>query len=706
MISVPADARACVQCGLPVPGGPREDGAAAFCCTGCRFVHEITGGATGAEGEARWMLARLALAVFLAMNVMMFSLVLYGEDLGVHAPGGEAVRSIERWLLLALTTPVLSLVGVPILRASWRGLSFRSVNTELLIAIGSLAAFAASAIATVRETGGVYYDTACMILVLFAIGRYVETRAKTASARSGREILEAMGERATRLRTDGSEESVGAGDLAPGDLLLVRPGEAIPADGVVRSGTAGVDESTLTGEARPALKEEGSPVFGGTTVLDGPLRVRVTSAGSERTIARLARLLDEARARRTPLEALTDRIAAAFVPAVSLLSIGVFVAASRSGGFESGLLTALSVLLIACPCALGLATPLALHAGLARAARAGVLVRSGAALERLALCRRVLLDKTGTLTSGRFRLAGVRSRLSDREALRAAAAVEAGSEHPLGRALVAAAREDAIELPPLESARVAPGLGIEGRLSGSSVPVRVGSARYLSSLGIPDDGDLRSARDAMQRAGAATVSLAIGDESVAVFSLAEEDVPEAKEAVDSLARLGLRVSVATGDSRLAAAALAERLGVPVAAECLPEDKVRLVEAESPEATVMVGDGLNDAAALARAAVGIAVPNGADLTRGSSDACLLRGDVRLVPWLVSLARSTRRRIVGNLVWAFGYNVAGIALAAAGTLRPILSALAMILSSALVVANSHRLTRFAPAPGEAEERAPSR
>lgn len=663
-------------------------------------------------GEEAWrLLTRLAFGVVFSMDTMMMSLFLYSDWARTAVFGAAPVIPPAIVLLFKLnmlvgsTLTMLALVP-PILKSSFDGLRQRRVSTDTLIALGSLSGYFASLYGIARG-GEVYFDTATTILVLVTAGHYLEARARA----RGTEALEGLLARApdvARVRRGGQEVEVPAGSVSVGEEVVVRPGGTFPVDGEVLEGSGSVDEASITGEAEPVFKEPGAKVYSGTISVDGRLVIRATGVGETRVMARLVGLLRDALSRRAPVQRLADRVSAVFVPVTVLLCALGFLYWGRQDGMGHGLLVALAVLLIACPCALGVATPLAIWAGMGRAAEGGALVRSAEALEKLAGIKAVFFDKTGTLTKGTLELKEVVGEEGEwRLVIERAAALEAASEHALGRAVVAHAKEQGIAILPVRDFRAIPGLGIRGVLDlppsarGNSplvaryspLDVAVGSGRFMERLGWSAAPRLAAEKTRLEAKGRTVACVAWEGEVRGLLAFAEELRPEAFSVVQDLVNSGLEVCALTGDDRAAGDALARRLKIRVLSELLPEEKERLiVEAQARLGPVaMVGDGLNDAPALARADVGIALGCGVDVTREAADVSLIGSNLRQVAWAIHLARDTHRTIRQNLWWAFVYNVIGVGLALAGVLHPIVSAVAMVVSNLFVVGNSLRLAR---------------
>jgi Cu+-exporting ATPase len=603
----------------------------------------------------------------------------------------------------AATLVVLAYAGADYYRGFAASLRRRVPDMNTLIATGTSAAFLLSVVVRLRpdlapSRGGVYLDTAAMIVTLLLLGRLLEARARR-RALSAIAELTALAVPQARVVRGGEERLVPAESVAVGEEVAVPAGEAIPVDGVVLAGTSAVDEALVTGESLPVTRGPGDPVVGGTINGGGPLRVRVTRTGDATTLAAIVRAVEEAQAGKAPLARLADRIAAAFVPAVfalALLAVLLWALLGGAEGLALGLVRGVAVLMIACPCALGLATPMAIVVGIGRAARAGVLFRDGEALERAATLRTVIFDKTGTLTMGRPEVTEVTAEAgaTEAEVVAIAAALESGAGHPLGRAIVAHAERTAIARATADGVEVAPGLGVGGRVAGRDA--LVGSARFLAERGVATRG-AAIPLDAARAAGAAdapgTVLVARDGRLVGAIRVADRLRPEAPEALRALRSLGVSAGMITGDVEPAARAVGEPLGLePMLSGRLPSEKAAAVRALGARVG-MVGDGINDGPALSQADVGFAMAGGTDVARAASTVTLVRSDLRLVPGAIRLARATRAAIRRNLLWAFAFNVVGIPLAA-GLLEPgfgvavspAAAAFAMAMSSVIVVLSS--------------------
>ena len=649
--------------------------------------------------ETRDLLVRLGTAGFLSSQLMVVSIALYAGYFQGIDPG---TRRVLEWAGLGLTLPVYFYAGAPFLRNTWAGLAHRRFNMDALIALGAGAALAYSAWQMLRG-GEVYFDTAAMIVTLVLVGRYVEAAAKGRASEAVARLAALQPREARRLDSAPGEppswRRVAVTEFRPGDRVQVVPGERVAADGVVREGSSEVDESLVTGEARPVPKGPGARVIGGTVNLHGSLVVEVSRTGAETVLAGIIRAVEEAQAERPRVQAVADRVVGVFVPAILVLALATTLGhVLRGAAAAQALMTGVSVLVIACPCALGLATPLAVLLATGVASARGLLVKGGDVFESASRLTDVLLDKTGTVTRGRPTLREVRAldgRPAD-EALALAAAVERRSEHSLGRAIVEAARALAGPDPAVEDFRAVPGRGV--RASARGVPVLVGSRAFLAEAGVAVPAAAEEVARRFEEQGDSVAFLAEGERARALLVVADELRPEAPEAVADLLRLGLTPALLSGDNRRTTEAVALRLGVAAAAsELAPADKRAWVARMQKRGSrvLMVGDGVNDAPALTQADVGLAMSRGTDVTLESALAVLVRDDLRLVPDLVRLSRRTYRIIRENLFWAFFYNAVAIPLAVAGVLHPIAAAGAMAASSTFVIANSLRIRRALPA-----------
>jgi cation-transporting ATPase V/Cu+-exporting ATPase len=617
--------------------------------------------------------------------------------LGTMFAGHDAMMNPAlRWAMFALALPVQFWVGWPFLREAGRRALVRTANMDTLIAIGTLSAFFFSVYQLLSDPmGDLYFETAVLIIWFLTLGRYFEARAKGNAGRAIRALLE-LGAKEARVIRDGAEVMVPVEQVVVGDLLRVRPGEKIPVDGRVVDGASAVDESMLTGESVPVEKTPGSPVTGATINASGVLTVEATAVGADTALAQIVRMVEDAQTGKSSAQRLADRISGIFVPVVIGIALATLLGWTLLAGDPAGgLLAAVAVLIIACPCALGLATPTAIMVGTGRAAELGILIKSVEVLERSRSITTVVFDKTGTLTKGEMSLTDVvpAAGVDEAELLRRAGAVEADSEHPIGQAIAAGARERVGTLPPVTAFQTLPGLGLRGELDGATV--WVGRRKLLAEAGLILPEALDQAAEALERQGRTAVFAGWDGETRGVLAVADTLKDGAAGTVERLHGLGLKVAMITGDNARTAQAIADEVGIDrVLAEVLPQDKqseVQRLQAEG-EVVAMVGDGVNDAPALVQADLGIAIGTGTDVAIESSDLTLMRGDLDGVVTAIALSRRTYRTIAQNLFWAFGYNTAAIPLAAVGLLNPIIAGAAMGFSSVSVVTNSLRLRRF--------------
>jgi len=660
--------------------------------------------------ELRQMTRRFWVGVALSLPLLAVAM----SDL---LPGDPVRRALPHramaWVELALATPVVLWGGWPFFQRGWASILHRHLNMFTLIAIGTGMAYGYSVAATVAPdlfpvsfrtpTGeiGLYFEVAAVITTLVLLGQVLELRARSRTSSAIRALLGLAPKTARRLREDGGEEDVPLDRVRPGDRLRVRPGEKVPVDGVVLEGVSAVDESMVTGEPIPAEKGPGSRVIGGTVNGTGSFVMRAERVGAETLLAQIVRLVGEAQRTRAPIQRLADVVSGWFVPAVVLVAAVTFLAWGLAGPeprMAHALVNAVAVLIIACPCALGLATPMSIMVATGRGALAGILVRNAEALEVLERVDTLVVDKTGTLTEGKPRLETVEavSGIAPAELLRLAASLERGSEHPLAAAIVAGARARGLALAEAREFRSVTGKGVVGAVDGQ--PVALGNHRLLEDLGL-DPGPLAGRAEALRRDGQTVMFVAVDGRVAGLVGVADPIKPSTPEAIRLLREDGVRLVMLTGDNRTTAEAVARRLGIErVEAEVLPADKGEVIKRLQAEGRIvaMAGDGVNDAPALAQAHVGIAMGTGTDVAMESAAVTLVKGDLRGIARARRLSRATMRNIRQNLFFAFVYNALGVPLAA-GLLYPVLGLLlspvvasaAMTFSSVSVISNALRL-----------------
>lgn len=649
----------------------------------------------------------------LITSAVLSALVLIGSFQDM-LPIAAVVPRQTMWLILfLLTTPVQFWAGRHFYQNAWASLKHGSTNMNTLVVVGTSAAYGYSAVLTFFPSllghygahGGAYYDTSAVIITLILFGKYLEARAKS---RAGEAIKKLMGlqPRTARVVREGHEQDIPIEDVETGDLIIVRPGERIPVDGVVRNGNSTVDESMLTGESLPVDKKAADPVIGATINKTGMFTFEATKVGKDTMLSQIIRMVQEAQGSKAPIQRLADYISSIFVPTV--ISIGIitfglwYVFGPAESRFTFALVNFIAVLIIACPCAMGLATPTAIMVGTGKGAEQGILFKNAESLERAQKIDMIVLDKTGTLTRGEPRVTDViGSGMSERDILFFAGSAEKGSEHPLGEAIVHAALEKGISLDQSDEFQALPGHGIHTKVNGREV--LLGNERLMKEQGIVL-GKLSDESDTLSVHGKTPMFVAVDGRAAGIIAVADTLKEHSREAVDTLKGLGLEVVMLTGDNRRTAEAIANELGIArVLAEVLPQDKMETVKILQAEGRIvaMVGDGINDAPALTQADVGIAIGTGTDVAIEASDVTLIKDDLRVVASAMRLSRRTMQTIKMNLFWAFFYNVIGIPVAAgvlypflgtAGLLNPMYASAAMAFSSVSVLSNSLRLRRF--------------
>ena len=642
------------------------------------------------------------LTIALIFTVPLFALSM-GRDFGLlpmtlaHAPWMD-------WLFFGLATPVQFYVGASYYVNAYKALRNKSANMDVLVALGTSAAYFYSIFVLLGAVPGHgYFETSAVIITLVRLGKFLEARAKGGASEAIRKLLFLQPKKATVIRA-GMETEIPADDVVIGDVIVVRPGEKIPVDGAVLEGSSSVDESMLTGESLPVEKSAGAPVYGATLNKNGRLVFEATKIGRDTVLSQIIQLVENAQASKAPIQKLADKISAVFVPIVIAVAALTFLiwyflvplpAGSEVSLLARALINMVAVLVIACPCAMGLATPTAVMAGTGRGAELGILVKTSESLEIAGQIDTIILDKTGTLTRGQpavTEILPLSEGWSEEQVLALAASVEAGSEHPLGEAITAAAKARALSLRTVDRFRSSSGKGVSAEVDGKKVSV--GSRRYLEGLQV-DTSSAESAIAELENQARTVVLLALEGELLGAFGIMDTLKENSVSAVAELHRLGLKVAMLTGDNAQTAQAVANQAGIDeVFADLLPKDKTGQVQAlqAAGHKVAMVGDGINDAPALAQADVGIAIGTGTDVAIAAAPIVSISGDLQAVPLAVRLSRKTLTTIKQNLFWAFFYNVILIPAAAAGFLNPMLAAGAMSFSSIFVITNSLRLKRF--------------
>ncbi|WP_405240512.1 copper-transporting P-type ATPase [Lentisalinibacter orientalis] len=684
-------------------------------CPICGMALEPEGVVTGEEdqSELRDMTRRFWISAAFTLPLFVYAM---GEMLPGQPFHGLVPAGLSQWLQLALATPVVLWGGWPFLVRGVQSVRTMNLNMFTLIGLGVSVAYGFSVVATVapglfpasfRDASGrvgVYYEAAAVITTLVLLGQVLELRARRATSGAIRSLLELAPADARRIREDGTEEDVPLDELAVDDRLRVRPGEKVPVDGVIEEGRSTIDESMITGEPLPVEKNAEDPVTGGTVNQTGGFVMRVTRVGEDTLLSRIVHMVAEAQRSRAPIQRLADVVAGWFVPTVVGVAVIAFIAWSVWGpepAMAYALVNAVAVLIIACPCALGLATPMAIMVGTGKGAQSGILVKNAEALETLEKIDTLVVDKTGTLTEGRPRLTAVETDgdLAEEELLRLAASLERASEHPLAAAIVEGARDRGISLADVSDFGSVTGKGVSGTVDGQRVAV--GNRAMMDEVGAGDDG-LAGRADELRSEGSTVMFVAVDGAPAGLVAVSDPIKETTPEALRSLHEAGISVVMLTGDSRATAEAVGRELGIDeIHAEVLPEDKNRIVtELQERGAMVaMAGDGINDAPALAKAHVGIAMGTGTDVAMESAGVTLVKGDLRGIAKALTLSRATMRNIRQNLFFAFVYNSLGVPVAAGVLypwfgllLSPMIAAAAMSLSSVSVIGNSLRLRRL--------------
>jgi Cu+-exporting ATPase len=702
----------------PVPAGAtytcpmhpevRQEGPGACPICGMALEPELVSADSGPNPELADMTRRLWIAAALAAPVVLL-------EMGGHLAGLHHLVSpqLSNWLQLAFATPVVLWAGWPFFVRGAASVRSGNFNMFTLIALGTGVAWGYSVVATLmpaifpsgfRSAGGsvaVYFEAASVITVLVLLGQVLELKARDSTGGAIRALLDLSPKMARRIRGDGREEDISVDAIVSGDLLRVRPGESVPADGVVSEGRSSIDQSMITGESLPVTKQAADAVIAGTLNQTGALVIRADKVGRDTMLARIVQLVSQAQRSRAPIQRLADRVAGWFVPLVLAVSVLAFLAWWLVGPAPSlthALIAAISVLIIACPCALGLATPMSIMVGVGRGAQAGILIRDAEALERLEKVDTIVIDKTGTLTAGKPKVIAIRpaAAMTERRVLELASSVERLSQHPLGAAIVSAAETENVTSLPVEDFAAPSGKGVSAVVDGQRVII--GNARIMEEAGV-SIAELAQAAEGLRDDGATAIFISQGGQLAGVIAIADPIKETTAQALQDLRADGLRIVMLTGDNATTAAAVARKLGISeVEADVLPEGKARAVERlrKAGRIVAMAGDGINDAPALAAADVGIAMGTGTDVAIESSGVTLVKGDLQGIVKARRLSKATMSNIRQNLFFAFAYNAAGVPIAAGLLypvfgllLSPIIAAAAMALSSVSVIGNALRL-----------------
>ncbi|WP_029523344.1 cation-translocating P-type ATPase [Persephonella sp. KM09-Lau-8] len=687
------EAKECYQCGIPITGKPvtyKVDGEYRdFCCFGCYLIYKTTG-MRGEEGTAVAFLGKFGFGYFFAMLVFMLSTYMYGAHLTPDDPEAQAFVGFIKYVILILATPVMLLLGIPILRNAFSGGRI-NLNTDTLIVLGSFSAYFLSVYSVFTNKPTIYFETATMILVLMTFGRYIETSSRAKASNFMKELLKLSPEKAVVIR-DGQEIEINRDEIKVGDVVKIIPGEKIPADGVVIEGQGHVDESLLTGETKPVFKKVGDELYTGTTNIDGSFKIKVNKPAEDWTLNRFIQIMKEIRATKAPINRIADTIAYYFLPVIVTIATAAGIYWYLHEGFEKALIVFMSVLLISCPCAFSIGAPLALWIGLSEAMREGIIIKGADILEKLSTVKTVFFDKTGTITERNMVVSYVKA--LDENIVKLACCLERNSEHPLAKSFVSyCVQKGLVSDCKVEDFRVHFGFGVEGIVDG--VHIYIGSKAYMEKLGLNIPEELAQVEKGAEKNGEIVVFIATDEKVAGVITFAQKIRKEAPKVIQVLKKLKINVGVLTGDTPYFAKVLKEKLGIEnIKAGLMPEDKLKAIQEEKSKGrtVAMVGDGINDAPALTQADIGIAMGCGTDLTRESANISLLSDDLRKVPLSILLAKKVRKVIYTNIFWAFIYNIIGIGLAVSGKLSPIFAALAMVLSSAFVIANSIRVKNW--------------
>ncbi len=666
---------------------------------GAYRIEEVSRDREAEEKAAEIRSLRVALAVSICLSVPLLLAMILGL-LGLEIKGLAFLHN--QYFQLAIATPIQFIIGARFYKQSYFALRSGSANMDVLVAMGTSAAYFFSLYNMFFAEAGpgmmknLYFETSAIIITLILLGKYLEAVAKGKTSEAIRKLA-ALQAKTARVIRDGQEMDIPIEEVEIGDLVIVRPGEKVPVDGIIVEGHSSLDESMLTGESLPVDKQAGEMVFGATINKFGTFKMQATRVGKETALARIIKMVEDAQGSKAPIQKIADQVAGIFVPAVvGVATLTFIIWYLLGGGINQALISAVAVLVIACPCALGLATPTAIMVGTGKGAEHGILIKGGEYLETAYKLNTVVLDKTGTITKGMPELTDIvkLGRLEQEDILRWASIAEKNSEHPLGVAISARGKEVFGQLEDPESFEAIPGMGVRAAIQGREV--YVGTRRLMAERGISTDG-IEARITELEDQGKTAMLMAVDGQLEAILAVADTVKESSREAIAELQGMGIEVYMITGDNRRTAEAIARQVGINhVLAEVLPENKAQQIAQLQKEGktVAMVGDGINDAPALAMADIGMAMGTGTDVAMEAGDITLMRGDLRTIPSAIRLSRQTMRKIKQNLFWAFIYNIIGIPFAAFGMLNPVIAGAAMAFSSVSVVTNSLSLRRFDP------------
>ncbi|MFQ5714395.1 MAG: heavy metal translocating P-type ATPase [Candidatus Scalinduaceae bacterium] len=719
----------CEHCKLPIGGSfirvcNKENKDTFFCCYGCKLVHEVVSG-KGGDSESSWLLAKLGLVAFLTMNVMILSLLLYSDYF--RRIDTQAIRNIN-YLLFGLTTPVILLIVIPFFKsvikstnslypvrkkATHTGRVKKYIvrdgsntphkasygvylNTDLLIVMGSLSAYFYSTYSTFTNRGYIYFDTAAMVILLFTLGKFLEATAKAKITRSITESIGPTISNATIIK-DGKKKDVPVEEVNKGDYVVVQEGNKIPVDGPIVEGYSNIDESLITGESGYTIKKTGDYVYSGSMVLDGRILIEAKGVGKDSLLSKITKIITNAQMSYSPNRRISDRIAGLMVPAVIIAASLVFAFWYLKGDNNEAIMNSIAVLVVACPCAFGIATPLAVCVGIGRGVKENVFFRDGAVFEKLPRISTAAFDKTGTLTYGKLypvSLVFDENKVKNREEfLSILASIELCSNHPLSKSITEMAQNEGIQVDSALSSKRYSGRGIEGQVGERFVVA--GNKKFMEEKSIEITPYILQKRNGSGLKEKTTVYCAWDGEVKGVIGFKDPLRADALPTINSLKEMGLKTILLSGDNENVVKDVAIKTGMDSSKGfLLPDEKLNEIKKlkNCGKKVLMVGDGINDAPALSTADVGIAVGSGTDIVNENSDVSIIDSELKRIPWTIRFTKEVRKKIIGNIAWATGYNSIGIYLAATGMLRPIFAALMMLVSSLFVISNSLRLQRF--------------